>query len=485
MSEKVVTRFAPSPTGFMHVGNVRTALYGWLWARHTGGQFILRIEDTDKKREVEGSIEHIKETLMWLGLTWDQGPDIGGPHSPYLQSERLEKLDIYKKYADILIDRGFAYADPTEETAIELLRQQAEQEKRPFLFREHRPTNPPAWKPGLALRFKIHDLKRTTWMDIVRGELSAGPEALDDFILIKSDGFPTYNFAHIVDDIEMGVTHVIRGQEFISSTPNYIAVYQALGATEPTYVTVPPILGEGGNKKMGKRDGAKDTLAYQRDGYLPEALVNFLAFLGWNPGGEKELYTREELIGAFDIEKIQKSGAQFNEEKLNWLNREYIKRLEPDDFYKRALLFLPQRLETLPEYSQERVRAMLAIASEHITTLEDLRLEGEAGEYDFYFSKPTITREILLGKDNSDIALVKGYIDELTKLLSSITGTFSKDTVKEAVWQYASEIGRAKVLWPMRVALSGKQKSPDPFALAEVFGKEETIARLKYALSIK
>jgi glutamyl-tRNA synthetase len=230
---KVVTRFAPSPTGFMHVGNLRTGLFAWLWARKNNGTFILRIEDTDKKREVEGSIEHIKKALRWIGMDWDQGPDIGGPYAPYIQSERL---DLYKKYGEKLIEKGLAYADPYTEEQINIWRKESEENKKPFLYREHRPENPPAWDGSKPLRFKIPEIKRHSWVDAVWGELSAGPEALDDFILIKSDGYPTYNFAHIVDDIEMGVTHVTRGQEFISSTPKYLSLYEALGVQPPVFV---------------------------------------------------------------------------------------------------------------------------------------------------------------------------------------------------------------------------------------------------------
>src|SRR3989344_3494328 len=230
MSDKVITRFAPSPTGFMHVGNLRTGLFAWLLARKNNGAFILRIEDTDKKREVEGSIEHIKKSLQWIGMDWDEGPDIGGPHAPYVQSERL---DLYKSYGKKLIEKGFAYADPYTGEDLETLRKKADEEKRPFLYRDHRPENPPVWDGTKPLRLRVPEIKKYSWTDAVWGELSAGEEALDDFVLIKSDGYPTYNFAHIVDDIEMGGTHVMRGQEFISSTPKYLSLYEALGATPP------------------------------------------------------------------------------------------------------------------------------------------------------------------------------------------------------------------------------------------------------------
>jgi glutamyl-tRNA synthetase len=285
----VRTRFAPSPTGFLHVGSARTALFAFLYARKHGGQFILRIEDTDKGREVEGAIGHIMESLKWLGIEWDEGTDVGGPYEPYLQSERLPS---HTEYARKLISAGFAYPDPYTEEEVEAFRKLAEAEKRPFLFRDHRPDTFMEWDGSTPLRFKVPTVKRYTWEDAVMGTLSAGEEALDDFILIKSDGFPTYNFAHVIDDIEMKVTHVMRGQEFVSSTPKFLSLYEALDTAPPVFVTLPPILGEGGNKKLSKRDGAKDILEYREEGYLPGAMVNFLALLGWNPGGDRELFIR-------------------------------------------------------------------------------------------------------------------------------------------------------------------------------------------------
>src|SRR3989338_3395329 len=333
MTEKVVTRFAPSPTGFMHAGSVRTALFAWFWAKKNNGTFILRIEDTDKEREVEGSIDHIKNSLQWLGLDWDQGP--------YLQSERL---DVYKKYAQILVDKGYAYPDPYTEDEVGEFRNKAELAKKPFLYREHRPKEFSVWDGAKPLRFKVPTVKSFKWNDLVYGDLSAGPEALDDFILIKSNGYPTYNFAHIVDDIEMKVTYVIRGQEFISSMPKFLSVYEALDIKPPFFVTTPPILGEGGNKKLSKRDGAKDILDYEKEGYLPEAMINYLAFLGWNPGGEKEVYSRAELIQVFDLSKVQRSGAQWNDDKLDWLNKEHMRLLPTEEIQKNILERLPEAM---------------------------------------------------------------------------------------------------------------------------------------------
>ena len=485
--KKVVTRFAPSPTGFMHVGNLRTGLFAWLWARKNNGIFILRIEDTDKKREVLGSIEHIKKSLRWIGMDWDEGPEIGGLHGPYIQSERMSEIKIYEKYAQKLIENGYAYADNKTEEELDVLRKKAEEEKRPFLYREYRPENPEEWKVGMPLRFKIKELKRTTWQDAVRGELSAGPEALDDFILIKSDGYPTYNFAHIVDDIEMSVTHVMRGQEFISSTPNYIAVYEALGAEQPIYVTAPPIMSEGGNKKMGKRDGAKDVLEYKEEGYLPETMMNFLAFLGWNPGGEKEFFSQEELISAFSLEKIQKSGAQFNEEKLDWLNKEHMKILPIGVRNKEIIsrLLVNEKIKSSGLLGNtDFVSKLCPIIFDHISKWSDIDKLIEEKELDYFFQKPEIDRKMLAWKGNQPEEEIKENLSHVLNLLKgSPEDNFTDvEKIKSIVFDYATEKGRGNVLWPLRVALSGKEKSPDPFTLIYVLGKKETIERIESVL---
>ncbi len=470
---KVVTRFAPSPTGFMHVGGVRTALYAWLWARKNNGQFILRIEDTDKEREVEGSIEHIKKSLLWLGLDWDQGPDVGGPHASYIQSERLQ---LYKKYADILIKKGLAYADPCTAEEIEQFRKKAEVEKKPFLYREHRPENPPVWNGSLPLRFKVPELKKTVWKDIVWGDLSAGPEALDDFILIKGDGYPTYNFAHIVDDIEMGVTHVVRGQEFISSTPKFLSVYEALGVTPPFFVTTPPIMGADGNKKLSKRDGAKDILDYEKEGYLPDAMLNYLAFLGFNPGGEKEVFTREELIAVFDLGKIQRSGAQWSDDKLNWINKEHMKKLPAEEIKNKIFSFLP------PEFQNKK---LIPVIFERISKWSDIKTMIEAGELDCFSKEksPEYSKEKLIYK-NSTAEKISENLKSVIKALGDLSEeNFTTENVKNSLMQIANSLeSRGELLHPVRYALSGRDKSPDPFIIASILGKNETISRLQKAV---
>jgi len=480
-TEKVVTRFAPSPTGFMHVGGVRTALYAWLFARKNNGQFILRIEDTDKEREVAGSIEHIQKSLKWLGLNWDQGPDIGGPHAPYIQSERLE---LYKKYANILIEKGLAYADPYTEEEIENFRKKSEEDKKPFLFREYRPAstrtslggpeNPPTWNGTTPLRFKVPELKKTAWSDIVWGELSAGPEALDDFILIKSDGYPTYNFAHIVDDIEMGVTHVVRGQEFISSTPKFLSVYEAFGVVPPYFVTTPPIMGAEGKKKLSKRDGAKDILEYEKEGYLPDAMINYLAFLGFNPGGEKEIYTREELINIFDLTKIQHSGAKWSDDKLNWMNKEHLKLLSKDEIEENILESLPGEM---------RNPKLIPVILERISKWGDIREMVEKRELDLFYKQPSYPKEKLIFK-NTSLEKISENLQLAIKALEELgEENFTQENIKNVLMNIADKLdSRGELLHPVRFALSGLDKSPDPFTIALIIGKNETLSRLQKAI---
>jgi glutamyl-tRNA synthetase len=465
MNNNVVTRFAPSPTGFMHVGGVRTALYAWAYAKKHGGRFILRIEDTDKEREVEGSIPHIIESLTWLGITWDEGIDIGGPHAPYLQSERL---DSYRKYAQILIDKGYAYPDPYSEEEVAQFRAQAESGKRIFLYRDHRPATVEPWDGKKPLRFRVPEIKSYTWTDAVRGELSAGPEALDDFILIKSDGYPTYNFAHIIDDLEMGVTHVMRADEFIASTPKFLSLYEALGITPPVLVTLPPILSPEGNKKLGKRDGAKDILEYRKEGYLPEAMVNFLAFLGWNPGGEQEILTPDEIVEQFSIERIHKSGAMLNEEKLLWMNKEHMKRKTKEEH-------LSAVKEYMTLYPDDILERLIPSVIDRITTYGELPAI-ERDEFRFFVHRPDVAKEKIQWKD-SELSEAHGHLDHVRTLIES--GDLSTpESVKQLIMPYAEEKGKGNVLWPLRMTLSGQERSVDPFTIIYVLGKEESLARI-------
>jgi glutamyl-tRNA synthetase len=469
--KNVVTRYAPSPTGFQHIGGIRTALFAYLWAKKNNGTFILRIEDTDKSREVDGAIQHTIDALNWLGITYDFGPDIPSTDiGPFLQSDRLA---IYRQYAQKLIDKGLAYPDPytTEELAV--FRVAAQVDNRPFLFREHRPTTFGTWDGTQPLRFKTPDIKRYTWHDVVRGELTAGPEALDDFILIKADGYPTYNFAHIVDDKEMGVTHVMRGEEFISSTPKFLSLYDALEIPYPEFVTLPPIMGPDGKKKLSKRDGAKDLLEYRADGYLPAAMRNFLALIGWNPGGEQEVFSDKELLSAFTLEKIQRSGGAFNEEKLRWMNKEYLTSLPAED--RTAYL-----IAALPDYGVDKLTKLTPTILERVHNQAEIKAAAAAGEYTWVFVTPEYDADILKWKNDDSLTDALPRLQQAALLLVDADFT-STETIKAAVWPYAETVGKGELLWPLRVSLSGRAQSPDPFTCAYVLGKAETLARIATA----
>lgn len=475
--QPVVTRFAPSPTGFLHIGGVRTALFAYLFAKQNNGTFILRIEDTDKEREVAGSIAHIQESLQWLGLTWEYGPEKPGPFGSCVQSERLA---TYQIYAQQLIEKGLAYPDPYTAEEVAVFKQQAEAEKRPFLFRNHRPTQFDVWDGTKPLRLKVPEVKRYTWYDVTRGELSAGEEMLDDVVMIKSDGYPTYNFAHIIDDLQMGVTHIMRADEFISSTPKFLSIYDALDIPYPTFVTLPPILRDDRTKKLGKRDGAKDILDYRSDGYLPEAMMNFLALTGWNPGTEQEVFTHDELVTAFDITKIGRAGAAFNEEKLLWMNKQHLNRLTEAEFADYLGHHVPERLSALSGFNREKLAALTPTIRERITTTAEFATMAEAGEYDFAFTAPDYDTELLRWKNDT---VVSDGLPRLVAVLTLLeTADFStSETIKAALMPYAETVGKGEVLWPMRTALSGRAQSPDPFTIAHILGRVETLARLKVA----
>lgn len=474
----VRTRFAPSPTGFLHVGSARTALFAYLFAKKHNGQFILRIEDTDKAREVEGAIGHIMESLSWLGIQWDEGIDVGGPYEPYLQSERLLS---YKTWAKKLLASGHAYPDPYTEEEVETFRKHAEEEKRPFLYRNHRPETFSEWDGTQSLRFKVPFIKRYEWHDEARGTLSAGEEALDDFILIKADGYPTYNFAHVIDDIEMEITHVMRGEEFIPSTPKYLSLYDALELPAPSYTTMPSILGEKGTKKLSKRDGAKDILDYRAEGYMPEALINFLALLGWNPGTEQEIFTKGELIEAFDLDRIQRSGAMFNEEKLLTLNQWWMRTLSDEEYLKRGAFEVDDTgvLQKAVPLLKERAHTF-GEAREHLQT--DLKC--------LFTAPTTIEKAELLAKAPEGLEeQAKIHLTECQIILERLSDTESIESIKEALMSYADTVakdagGRGAVLWPLRYALSGAKQSPDPFSLVYILGRQESLSRIATSLAI-
>lgn len=455
---------------------MRTALFAWLLARQNDGQFILRLEDTDKTREVAGADKHLTKSLRALGLDYDEGPDIGGPFAPYRQSERLES---YKKWAQKLIDAGRAYADPYTPAEVQAFREEAQQNKRPFLYRDHRPENPPVWDGTTALRFKSEP-KAYTWHDEVMGDLSTGPEVIDDFILIKSDGYPTYNFAHIIDDAEMQVSHVIRGQEFLASVPNYLNLYEALELERPLLATMPHILGPDGNKKLSKRDGAKDVLDYIRDGYLPDALVNFIASLGWNDGTEQEIFSREELVKKFSLDHVQRSGARFDERRLTWMNGHYIRELSGDQLYEHAKDYLP---EQAANYEEDYRMAVLGLVQERLKYFAELP-ELTA----FFFTEPEIESVVRLYREPVDKQLKKLSTNEISGMLKAVSdelveSDFSEEDVAQRLNGLLEKLDtKPGILFAaVRIAISGAPSSPQLFGTLHVLGKQKSMDRLQKA----
>lgn len=482
----VRTRFAPSPTGYLHVGGIRTALFAYLVARQSGGQFILRLEDTDKKREVVGSAEHLISSLKSLGLQYDEGPDIGGPYTPYKQSDRLES---YQRWARELIEAGRAYADPYTPEEMQAFRDSAQAEKRPFLYRDHRPESPPVWDGSQPLRFKSEP-KEYHWHDEVMGDLVARSENIDDFVLIKSDGYPTYDFAHIIDDAEMHITHVIRGQEFISSMPKYLNLYEALGfgmdrstgnnesgqdRQLPIFAHMPHILNEQGNKKLGKRDGAKDVLDYIRDGYLPEALDSFIATMGWNDGSEQEVFTMDELIAKFSLARVQRSGARFDEKRLLWVNGHFIRELPLEELSVRAEFFWPECAKNADESYKSHV---LALAQDRLKTLKDLPSLTA-----YFFEEPRENRSLIA--DNKQLS--KLTPDEISQILQAAHDKFTKlehwssEAIQDALNELLDECGQkpAVIFGLIRIATTWAQFSPQLNDTLALFGRETTLRRLQ------
>lgn len=445
------------------MGGVRTALFAWLVARQAGGQFVLRIEDTDKAREVKGSVEHIQDSLSWIGIQWDEGP--------YKQSDRLA---VYKKWALKLIQSGRAYADPYSPEEVQGFRDKAKSEKKPFLFRDHRPENPPEWDGSMPLRFRS-DPKAYGWDDAVMGSLSTGPEAVDDFILIKSDGYPTYNFSHIVDDAEMDITHVIRSQEFLSSVPRYLNLYEALDITPPTLATLPYVMSPDGNKKLSKRDGAKDILDYAKEGYLPEAMMNFLATLGWNDGTEQEIFSLEELIAKFDLGRVQKNGAHFDERRLEWTDGYWIREsLELDDLYARSEGFWP---DTAKDHPADYRKSVLGIVRERLKYMAELpELTG------FFFDEPRPDPELITGHKQLNKLSAGELKDLLEQAKAALRDSdFSAGDLTERLNGLLEKTGRkpAVLFSLIRIATTQAPASPGLADTMAVLGKKRSLERIE------
>ena len=505
---KVRTRFAPSPTGYLHIGGLRTALYSYLFAKQNNGQFILRLEDTDIERYVEGAAEAIYDGLKWAGLQYDEGPDIDGPYGPYIQSQRL---DLYKKYAQELINKGHAYYCFCTDEELEQMRQQQiakkqapKYDRRCCTLTEKETELKLKNNKPYTIRMKIPEGRKIEVDDIVRGKVIYNSEELDDQVLLKSDGYPTYHLAVVVDDHLMQISHVTRTEEWLPSTPKHILLYEYFGWQPPQWAHLPLLLNPD-KTKMSKRKGDVAADAYIKKGYLPQAMINYLAFLGWNPGGEKEIYSIEELLKDFSLEKIHKAGAIFNIEKLNWYNQFYVREMPLDELtevciphlienglivpvfdhgYEVAAIKGPiivkeyEINETKEKISFNRIKNIVALEKERLRNLAEI---GESAK--FFFESPTYGKELLKWKEMTE-GQIKKSLESSQKIISEIPNEeFDTLNLKAALMAEAEILkNRGELLWPLRVALTGQKNSPPPFEIAEILGKKESLSRIKKAL---
>ncbi|BDF67125.1 glutamate--tRNA ligase [Oscillospiraceae bacterium] len=473
---EVRTRFAPSPTGYMHVGNLRTALYTWLIARHSGGKFILRIEDTDQGRLVEGAVEVIYKTLRECGLTWDEGPDVGGPVGPYIQTERK---DLYGKYAQLLVEKGGAYycfcekAEAEEGTPFE----KAEDPCRNLSQQEI--DEKLASGVPYVIRQKIPHGGQTTFHDAVFGSITVDNDTLDDNVLIKSDGLPTYNFANVVDDHLMGITHVVRGSEYLSSAPKYNLLYEAFGWAVPEYIHCSPVMRDAHNK-MSKRHGDPSYEDLLEQGYLCEAVVNYVSLLGWAPKGEnaeREFFTLDELSQVFDIAGISKSPAIFDREKLNYFNAHYLRALSPEAFYAAAEPYLKAAVRA----PQVDLKLVAPLVQGRCDTLLDI-----APQVDFFDALPEYGNELYCHKKmKTDEA---NSLEALNAVLPALEALpeWTYDAIHDALVGLAErlELKNGRIMWPVRTALSGKPVTPGgAVELCQLLGREESLARIRKGIA--
>ena len=484
MEKKLKVRFAPSPTGPFHIGGARSALFNWLVARHADGTFLVRIEDTDLKRSTKESEENIKDSLKWLGMNWDEGIDVGGPHGPYRQTERL---DLYKKEVQRLLDEGKAYycycsAEELEESRKAQLaagktpiydehcRHLTEEEKAKYEAEGRKP----------VVRLKVRKDGVFAFDDMVRGHVEFQAAGVGDFIIMKSDGIPVYNFAVVIDDAFMEVTHVIRAEEHLSNTPRQLAIYEALGYQPPKFGHISLILGED-HKKMSKRHGATSVTEYRNMGYLPEAVVNYLALLGWTPKGEQEIFTEEELIKQFSMKRVSSNDAVFDINKLNWINFQYMKKLDADQLYDLIFPFLVKAgyvEESVTEEKKDWLKKVIWFMKDHIY------FAGQAAEeLKFFFEDmPALTDEAVLSimKAETSGQLLRAFIEDLKALPS-----FDQDAIKKCfnACMKAQGIKGKAAYEPTRIALTGVTQGPGMFEMMELFGREKTMDRLLAALA--
>ncbi len=484
MNAPVRTRFAPSPTGFPHVGNIRTALFAWLFARHNGGRFIVRIEDTDTARKIEGAVDAILDSLRWLGMDWDEGPGKNGEYGPYFQSQRL---DLYRDAAARLISQGNAYYCYCSPQRLEEMRAgQARRKQPPGYDRLCRDLTAGERKnreaEGVApvVRFKMPLKGRTDFDDIIRGNVSFENGVLDDFVLLKSDGYPTYHLANVVDDHFMHISHVLRAEEWLSSVPRHVLLYRALGFEIPQFAHLPMLLGPD-RSKLSKRHGAVSVTEYCDQGYLPEAMVNFLALLGWSLDDKTELLSRDELVASFTLDRISQTAAVFNQEKLDWMDGVYIRRLDPEEFVRRSLPFLERDLPAVVErpLDIDYVRRIMPLVQERARTLGEV-----AALTSFFFvDEPVDNPEVLIGKKMDRDSALQALKVSLVRL--GELPAFTEESLEGVLRPLAEELGlkTGQLFGTLRVAVTGRTVAPPLFQTMAVLGKELCLGRIEVALA--
>ena len=483
MTNQVRVRYAPSPTGYPHVGNIRTALFNWLFARHYGGSFIVRIEDTDVARRVEGAVETILDGLRWLGMDWDEGPEVGGSYGPYYQSQRLE---VYQEMAERLVSQGNAYHCYCSPRRLEQMRaEQAKRKQPPGYDRFCRDLTPDdrsaREKEGITpvVRFKMPRTGQTGFTDIIRGEVVFENSGLDDFVLLKSDGYPTYHLANVVDDHLMEISHVLRAEEWLSSVPRHVQLYRALGFEQPQFAHLPMILGSD-RSKLSKRHGAVSITEYRDLGYLPETMVNFLALLGWSVDDKTEILTREELIDNFSLERVSQTAAIFNQDKLNWMNGIYIRGISLEEFTRQALPFLEKDLagEIRHPLDTEYIGQIMPLIQERARTLAEvpeLTLFFFVEELDYAANPP-------IGKGMNRESALQALETALPGLKQ--LAVFDHDSLETLLRSLVAGLGlkTGQLFGTLRIAVTGQTAAPPLFQTMAVLGKERCLRRIETAI---
>jgi glutamyl-tRNA synthetase len=481
ISDIVRTRFAPSPTGYLHVGGLRTALYNYLFAKKNKGKFILRIEDTDRARYVEGAIENLVSTLKWAGLDFDEGSENGGDFSPCLQSQRL---NIYKKYADLIIKENKAYYCFCSQDRLSELRKKLDKEGLQPKYDKHCLSlsaedieKKLADKESYVIRLNVQPDQNIIVDDIIKGKVEFNSNTVDDQVLIKSDGYPTYHLANVVDDHLMKITHVIRGEEWLSSTPKHILLYDYLGWEKPVFAHLPLLLNPD-RSKLSKRQGDVAVEDYRSKGYLKEALINFVALLGWTAGDDREFYYLNELVESFSLERVNKSGAVFNIEKLNWLNAEHLRRKESSEILKLLKEEIAQSKYKEKTYADDYLLKVIVAMKERVSFVREYFKKSP-----YFFEAPEKYDEAVITKrwKNKSTELMKKLIEKFKVLENP-----SKEDYERALKEIATEIevGNGQLIHPLRLAVSGMGVGPGVFDILDIIGKEETIKRISRAIEI-